>query len=101
MAQVNKGVGILAARIAGETSEMDIALSRVVAAVNSEAAKHRDTGAFQSSIDSGRVPGKKGVTDRAVWAEDPAAWSIEFGHTTPSGTDVPGKFIFTNAARRF
>jgi len=101
MARINKNANILAARIAGEDSEMDSAISRVEAAVRSEAAKHRDTGNFESSIDSGRVLGEKGVTDRAVWADDPASWSIEFGHTTRSGTDVPGKFIFSNAARRF
>lgn len=101
MARVNKQAGVVAARVAGEMSEMDSAMSRVESAVQSEAVKHRDTGAFQSSIRSGRVPGESGVTDRAVWTDDPAAWPIEFGHTTPSGTDVPGKFIFSNAARRF
>lgn len=101
MARVNKDAGTLAARIAGEMPEMDAAAARVKSAVSSEASKHRDTGAFQGSISSGRVPGKRGVTDRAVWADDPAAWSIEFGHRAPDGTHVPGKFILTNAARRF
>ncbi|PWH05196.1 hypothetical protein DEO23_14035 [Brachybacterium endophyticum] len=101
MATVNKNAGLLAARIAGEASEMDRAASKVRSAVTSEAAKHRETGDFQRSITSGRVPGEKGVTDRAVWAEDPAAWSIEFGHRTKNGTQVPGAFIFSNAARRF
>lgn len=101
MARVNKNAGILAAKIAGEASEMDAAIATVESAVQSEAARHRRTGEFQTSIKSGRVKGKRGVTDRAVWSEDPAAYSIEYGHTTPAGTDVPGKFILTNAARRF
>ena len=101
MAQVNKDAGVVAARIAGEMPEMDAGASRVEAVIRSEASRHRDTGAFQSSIGKGRTPGKKGVTDRLVWSDDPAAWSIEFGHTTRSGTNVPGKFVFTNAMRRF
>lgn len=101
MARVNKDAAIVAARIAGEDSAMDRALSEVVAAVKSEASRHRDTGAFMRSIDSGRVAGKRGVTDRAVWADDVASWSIEFGHRAPDGSHVPGKFIFSNAARRF
>lgn len=101
MARVNKNAALLAARIAGEMPEMDAAATRVASAVRAEAAKHRDTGAFQSSIQTGRVRGKKGVTDRAVWTDAPDAWPIEFGHTTPAGTRVPGQFVFTNAARRF
>lgn len=101
MARVNKNAGTLAAQIAGEMSEMDDAEHRLEAAVRSEAERHRRTGAFQASINSGRVPGKRGVTDREVWTDDPAAWSIEYGHRAPDGTDVPGKFIFTNALRRF
>lgn len=101
MARVSKNANILAARIAGQDPEMDAAMHRVERAVQSEAVKHRDTGDFQSSIRSGRVRGKKGVTDRAVWSDDQAAWPIEFGHVTKGGTHVPGAFIFSNAARRF
>lgn len=101
MASVSKNAGTLAAQIAGEMPEMDAAVAEVESAVKAEAARHRDTGHFEASISSGRTPGKKGVTDRLVWSDDPAAWSIEYGHRTPAGTEVPGKFIFTNAARRF
>lgn len=101
MAKVNKNAGVLAARVAGEMAEMDAAMRRVRGAVEAEASKHRDTGAFQSSIESGRVRGRSGVTDRAVWTDAEDAWPIEFGHTTERGTEVPGKFIFSNAARRF
>lgn len=101
MARVYKGAGTMAARIAGEMSEMDSAVARVESAIKAEASDDVDTGDFMDSIESGRIPGKKGVTDRAVWSTDPAAFAIEFGHTAKNGTEVPGQFNFVNGARRF
>lgn len=105
MAQVYKSAGIAAARVAGEMPEMDSAMNEVEGAVRAEAARHSRTGAFARSIRSGRVKGKKGVTDRLVWSEDSAAWSIEFGHLagkrgSPNRRPVPGKHVFANAVKR-
>lgn len=102
MAKVYPNAAIDAARVAGEHSGMDAALSTVESAVRAEVAKHVRTGAFAASIRSGRVQGPKGVTDRAVWTNTPEAWSIEFGHVNNrSGKHVTGNFSFSNAARRF
>lgn len=105
MAQVYKTAGTAAARVAGDMPEMDAAMGKVRAAIQAEAAKHILTGAFSQSIKSGRVKGKRGVTDRAVWTDTPEAWSIEFGHLSgkrggKNRRHVPGKFIFTNGAKR-
>lgn len=105
MAEIFKSAGVEAARIAGLDPEMDRAAARAEAAIRAEAARHVDTGDFSSSIRSGRVPGKRGVTDRAIWTEKPEAWSIEFGHLSgkrgsKDRRPVAGKFIFTNGARR-
>ena len=102
MAKVFPNAAIDAARVAGLHPGMDQAMRKVESAVRAEAAKHTRTGAFERSIQSGRVPGPKGVTDRAVWTNTPEAWSIEFGHVNNrSGKHVVGNFVFTNAARRF
>lgn len=102
MAKVYVNAAITAARAGGLHPGMDEALSKVEAAVHFEAAKHTDTGHFESTIQSGKVPGPKGVTDRAVWTNTPEAWSIEFGHVNNrSGKHVTGNFVFSNAARRF
>ena len=102
MAKVYPNAAIDAARVAGHHPGMDRALRKVESAVRAEAAKHRRTGHFESTIESGRVHGPKGVVDRAVWTNTPEAWSIEFGHVNNrSGEHVTGNFVFTNAARRF
>lgn len=102
MAKVYPNAALDAARVAGLHPGMDRAMRKLESAVHAEAAKHTRTGAFERSIQSGRVPGPKGVTDRAVWTNTPEAWSIEFGHVNNrSGDHVTGNFVFTNAARRF
>ena len=52
-----------------------------------------------AQVESGRDR-YRGVEDHIVYSDDPAAYSIEFGHSTKSGTHVPGNFVFTNVARR-
>jgi hypothetical protein len=46
------------------------------------------------------VPGKRGVVDRLVYADDPGAIAIEFGHLAQGkrgATWVPGQRILLNA----
>ena len=74
-------------------------VAAVESAVKAEAARFDDTGAFRRSVDTGRDR-YRGVEDHIVYSDDPAAYSIEFGHSTKSGTHVPGNFVFTNVARR-
>jgi len=74
-------------------------VAEVEAAVKAEAARFDDTGAFRRSVKTGRER-YRGVEDHVVYSDDPAAYSIEFGHSTKGGTHVPGNFVFTNAARR-
>ncbi len=105
MATVYDGAGTLVARIVGDSSAMDKAARKVLAAARSEAAKHRDTGAYLSSLKIESVPGKKGVTDRIIYADTREAVSIEFGHLagkrgSPDRQWVPGKFIMINAKKQ-
>lgn len=100
MAKVYKTAGILAAKMCGESSAMDDWAGTVLGAVKAQAAKHRDTGSYIRSLGVEEIPGKRGVTDRLVFSDDPAALSIEFGHFAGKGenrTWVPGKFIMINA----
>jgi hypothetical protein len=105
MATVYKGVGVKMARMVGDSRAMDEAADKVLAAVRSEAAKHRDTGDYMRSLKVEKVPGMKGVTDRVIYADTRAAVSIEFGHLSGRrGSEdrkwVPGKFIMINAAKQ-
>ena len=67
------------------------------AGVLRRAALHRLTGNYIQHLDVRNVPGKKGVRDRIVVATDKAAYSIEWGHYTQSGTWVPGQHILGGA----
>lgn len=90
MAQVYKIAAIQAAQIAGEDSAMDTAAAKVEATVRALAAAHNVTGSYLSGIGTERTPGKRGVTDRLIFVDDPAAEHIEFGHLTRRGKDMHG-----------
>jgi hypothetical protein len=106
MAQVYKSAGVVVAKIVGNgSSALDEVAARVQAAAVGLAAQHIETGRFESSITTRRVPGKSGVSDRMVSATDPAAVSIEEGHLTRRGQHmhgpqrhVPGLHIMARAA---
>lgn len=105
MAQVYKNAGIEVAQQVGDSDALDDAAGVVLDAAKVEAAKHRDTGHYIQSLGVAKVAGPRGVTDRVVYSDDPAALSIEFGHLTRKGGTgkrswVPGKFILINAARK-
>ncbi|MCJ1709229.1 DUF5403 family protein [Microbacterium sp. VKM Ac-2923] len=113
---------VTAAQIAGDSAEFSRISGRVLIAAKVEAARHVDTGAYLSKLHMKTVPGMigtgRGVKDRLIVADDPAAASIEWGHlarvrdgvmTRVEGSRrvkwepakfVPGKHIMTNALGR-
>jgi hypothetical protein len=110
MAQVNKSAGIIAARIAGESSAMDLAALVVLGRVKMVASRYRLTGGYMAALAVSKVRGRNGVKDRLVSATDPAAVSIEYGHyavrkrrlgsrrvSTGVVRWVPGQYIMTKA----
>lgn len=104
MASVSRNAGLLAAQIAGLDPEMDRAAERVKQAIVAEAAKHSDTGAFAESFDvSADLYARRGVMDRVISSDDPAALSIEYGHMAGKGESrrhVPGLMIVNEAVNR-
>lgn len=106
MANINHDASHVAARIASQHPVMDIHLSKVEAALKSNATKHRRTGDFMRSIhtQTTNYTSNKGVVikDRYVYTDHPAALSIEYGHlqkTKDGAKKVPGTHIFTNTIR--
>lgn len=95
---IHKDASVIAARLAGESPVMDAAAEKLAGRIRTAAGAEADTGAFARSIKTARSKGKKGVTDRVVYSDDPGAISIEHGHVQGSSY-VPGKHIFTNTAR--
>lgn len=93
MVSLNRGVSTEAARMIGDSAEFDSVMEQRRARIQGLAPTR--TGAFRESIQMRKVPGKKGVTDREIYSDDPAALSIEFGHVAPDGTPVHGHFPFS------
>lgn len=85
MSYVDPRAGSMAAQIAGQSREMDVAANRGLRAVRSVAAAHRLTGnyidkTFVATVPS-VLPSKVGpIDDRVIVADDDAAVSIEYGH---------------------
>lgn len=98
MAFVRSDCGDIVARIAGESSAMDAAAGKIADRARMLARSHVESGAYEASIATAKIAGKKGVTDRAAYTDDPGALSIEYGHTMKDGTRVSGQYIFTKAA---
>lgn len=105
MAQVFSHAGITAARVAGESPEMDRVAGEIVALSEALAAPHVKTGQYMALFAVERVRGRGGVTDREAYNDDPEALFIEVGHQArPSRTRlgparwVSGLRIMTRAA---
>lgn len=96
---INANANALAAYVAGLSPEMDVAAEKVRGAIRAKIAPDTDTGDFSRSIKIDRVK-YKSVTDRMVYSDDPGAFAIEFGFRDPKGKAHPGKFIFTDIARK-
>lgn len=97
MAQVYKGAGTKIAKLPGVQPVLQAAAEELKAKAAALAAEHVETGAYASSLEVRTVPGKKGVKDRLVIADDPASAIIEFGHLTKKGTWVEGQYILSRA----
>lgn len=99
MAEVYKGTGTKVAKMPGIQPHLDAAAAVVAARAKAIAAEYTDTGAYGRSIGVESVPGKKGVVDREVFADDPAAIPLEFGYVTRGKRPraVPGRYILTRA----
>jgi hypothetical protein len=99
VAQVYKVAGILAARMAGQSLEMDAVAERIADAARNIAVSHNVTGEYLSGIGTSEIRGKRGVTDRIAYVDAEAAASREFGHRTRGGKGyVEGLHIFGRAA---
>lgn len=100
MGKVYKGTGVKIAKLPGVQATLGyVAAARLVRA-KSLAAAHAKTGKYASSLEVVTTPGKKGVMDRAIVANDPAALAIELGHMTRNGKHVPGQYILNRAIGR-
>lgn len=97
MATVFRSVGVVTARMGGDSLEMTAAAEAIAAKARALAGQHRVTGDLAGSIGVALIAGKNGVTDRIAYTDDPAARSIEFGHTTKGGKHVAGLHIMARS----
>lgn len=105
MAQVYAGAGVKIAKLPGVQPLLDKAAVEIKAraAANIMSSSKEPTGHYASSLEVRHVPGKRGVQDRLVVANDPGALAIEYGHLEAGeggASWVPGKFPLTRAVGR-
>lgn len=100
MAKIYRGTGLKVAKMPGMQPALDAAARQVLTSAKALAARHVKTGAYMRSLSAAPAPGEKGVTDRIIYSDDPAAAAIEYGYLTNGDTPrwVPGQFILTRAA---
>lgn len=92
MAEVTKRAHVHAAYAASRSPTFKGFASRYMADVKAVARRNVDTSHFLNSIDM-----VQGRVDWHIYTTDPAALSIEYGHTAENGRFVPGMFAFTQA----
>ena len=102
MAEVYRWVPNGVARIAGNDPVMDETARAIMFIVKGRALRHQLTGNYMRHLHARNIPGKKGVRDRGIFAEDAAAYSIEWGHFAPRKSEpgavfVPGQHILGGA----
>ena len=104
--RVERDVGLTVAVMVGEGRTLDFAADQLQDDVLGIARRHRLTGDFMSTVQTKKVPGRKGngkkVTDRFVFSDHPQVLAIEYGHfqgkkNLPDRKFVPGQFIFHQA----
>lgn len=95
MAQVYKGTGTRIAKMVGNSAVMDTAAESIRAKATALAGQHRDTGAYSGNfkVARHRSPAGRGVVDRVVYNDHPAACAIEFGHFAVGADGTPGKWV--------
>lgn len=99
---IYSGIGTQVAKLVGTDRSMDAAAETVLAKAKQIARTHRQSGAYMDSFGYAPIKGKKGVIDREVFNEDPAAHIIESGYLRKTATGiqhVAGQFILTRAAK--
>lgn len=101
MAVVYKAAGTRVAKLPGLQPVLQAEALAILATAKALAASHTDTGAYSASLTVKSVPGRKGVRDRLVVANDKAAIHIEYGHLRVQENGkpvwVPGQYILTRA----
>lgn len=98
MAEVFRHVPVTVAKMAGNHDIMDQTAHRLAEIAQLLAVPHIDTKNYFDKLEVKNVPGRKGVRDRQVQANDPAAISIEYGHfNTWAQRWIEGQFILTKA----
>lgn len=102
MGYVQPTAYIHAARVGGDSAEMDATAVRVLGIVTAVAAPHSKTGDYVRALGIRAVYGPSRIRDLLVESTDRNALSIEYGHPwiTPEGDyvrDIPGIRIFGRA----
>lgn len=94
MVELYKSLEVLVAREAAKDPKMDTLAAKVEANVKANAPV--ESGAFRKSIKRVSKAGKRGVKDRIIYSDDPAAKIIEYGYVTKKGKGkyVPGHHPF-------
>lgn len=87
-----------AAIVASHHPDFKAAGPMVVNKLKAEAALSKKTGHFTRSIST--TTSRKAVKDLIIYSDDPAAVPIEYGHLTPSGQWVRGKYIFSRTVMK-
>lgn len=106
VASVDKKAYIVAAKMTGDSVEMDVAAEAVRAKAANYASAHTsndnrgDTYAESFKVDNVPATGVGYVRDRFVYSDDRNALSKEFGHMTKGKNPkwVPGQFSLIRAA---
>lgn len=93
MAEVFRWVPNGVARMAGNDPIMDQTARAILFIVKKRARQHMLTGDYMAHLKARNIPGKKGVRDRGVFAEDKAAYSIEWGHFAPRKGAPGARFV--------
>lgn len=93
MATLYPGLASRLAEAPGVQAVISEQAALIAARARALLASHRRTG--RAHIEVTTAGGGK---DRLVSLVDPAALSIEFGHTAPDGTPVAGLYVITRAA---
>lgn len=99
--EIDRDTGVVVARMVGLTEDFTRACLPLLIVARSLAAQHVDTAAYIHSLGIERIKGKKGVTDRSVYSNDPQAHIIEAGHMQSSRKGlhfVEGQHILRRAA---
>lgn len=89
MAELDRNLDAIIAHMPGVVDAVAAEAERRAARIRAVAAQHRNTGAFTASIKTAPAG-----PDTIIYSDDPAALSINYGHTAANGRMVPGIHAF-------